>query len=192
MTISILELSRALKKGLTIEEYVYMACQIDGSLYIFDPKTFTSTQINLRLKDYVNSLFEVNPKGKALIREIQEEKEVVKKDNFYVNLHKKLQSELQILTGRKQKVLNGKYSFLCGVQDLSNKLSETVKKYKLTDLDRVEKLLLRYIHTCYKADFHMTPLIEYYISKNKSSKLATDYFDEDTIQETKKTPVFDL
>lgn len=197
MTINLTEISKATKKGLDINEYIYLLCSLDGCTYLFNNDYFKDTIINLRLKGYLQG-DTVTKAGKDLIKEISGDIVSNKIDsNFYQNLHKKLQNELISLTGKKQKVIGGKYSFLCNAYDLEHRLSKVVKKYKLEDLNKVEKLLLKYIHTCYKADFKMTQLLEYYIQKLDTSKLATDYFNdnkEEVIikQETKLIDTKDL
>ena len=49
------------------------------------------------------------------------------------------------------------------------------REYKLNDLQKIEKVLILYIEKCNKARFEYTSTVEYYILKDKSSRLATDY-----------------
>ena len=108
----------------------------------------------------------------------------VKTNVDFVKLHEKLQNKLLVLTGKKQKVLQGKYSFLLNKQDLQAKLLKVSKKYKLNDWDKIEKLLLHYIDKCNEANWQFVNLIEYYIEKNNSSRLVNDYhsFEEDKME----------
>ena len=82
------------------------------------------------------------------------------------------------LTGKKQKMLQGKYAFLPNEKDLKLRLQKVIKEYQLNDLQKVEKVLLLYVEKCNKARFEYTPTVEYYIWKEKSSRLATDYLND--------------
>ena len=79
------------------------------------------------------------------------------------------------LTGKKQKMLQGKYAFIPNPKDLKLRLQKVIKEYQLNDIQKVEKILLLYVEKCNKARFEYVSTIEYYITKDKSSKLATDY-----------------
>lgn len=188
MKIDILELTKAIKQNLTISEYIYLSVIQDGCMYLFDSQQFKEEEISLKLGGwiYTNPL-SLTPKGKELFKVSN------KVDNFYVELHKKLQNKLIELTGSKQKTLNKKYSFLCNSQDLASKLSKVIKKYKLNNWNKVESLLLQHIINSYKANWEYVLLIEYYIEKNNSSKLATDYegFEEKEV-EIKKVDTFNI
>ena len=80
-------------------------------------------------------------------------------------------------------MLQGKYAFLLNEKDLKLRLQKVIKEYQLSDLLKIEKVLLLYVEKCNKARFEYTPTIEYYIWKDKSSRLATDYenFNEEEI-----------
>ena len=106
--------------------------------------------------------------------------------NFYVELHKKLQDRLLELTGKKQQVLQGKYSFLCNSKDLQKKLSKVISSYSLKDLNRVEKILLNYVSKCVKSRFDKVQLIEYFIMKDNVSALATQYENYEDQEEDNK------
>jgi hypothetical protein len=60
------------------------------------------------------------------------------------------------------------YSLLPNVKDFSQKLRQCIKKYKITDFDKMEKCLIKHIETL---DF---PILNYYILKDGVSKLVTD------------------
>ena len=79
------------------------------------------------------------------------------------------------LTGKKQKILQGKYAFLPNEKDLKLRLQKVIKEYQLTDLQKVERVLLLYVEKCVRSRFEYTSTVEYYILKEKSSRLATDY-----------------
>jgi hypothetical protein len=129
----------------------------------------------LKQEEYVSDNNKLTLKGKGLLDQLQ--KEEVSTD-FYSSLHKNLQEKMISLTGKKQKMLQGKYAFLLNEKDLKLRLQKVIKEYQLNDLQKVEKVLLLYIEKCNKARFEYTPTIEYYILKEKSSRLATDYLND--------------
>ena len=92
----------------------------------------------------------------------------------FTYLHEILQNKLEELIGKKQlriEIKGAKYSFLCNAKDLTKKLITVCKAHKLTDLKKVENCLIAHV-TRMKA-----PLVEYYISKDGVSRLASDYAD---------------
>ena len=126
----------------------------------------------LKQEEYVSDNNKLTLKGKELLDQLQ--KEEINTD-FYSNLHNNLQQKMISLTGKKQKMLQGKYGFIPNPKDLKLRLQKVIKEYQLNDIQKVEKILLLYVEKCNKARFEYTPIIEYYILKDKSSKLATDY-----------------
>lgn len=176
MNIPIENIAKAVEKGLKVEEYIYLLVKNDGCDYLFNTE-ICPVKSTLFTNDFISNTHTLTNKGKALLQEIEGTKEVVSKkvNNKYEELHKKLQNKLIELIGSKQKTLNKKYSFLCNSQDLASKLSKVIKKYKLNDWDKIEKLLLQHTINSFKANWEYVLLMEYYIEKNNSSKLATDY-----------------
>lgn len=134
----------------------------------------------LKLQEFVSNNNKLTLTGKTLLDQLQ--KEEVSSD-FYGNLHKNLQEKMISITGKKQKMLQGKYAFLPNEKDLKLRLQKVIKEYKLNDLQKIEKVLLLYIEKCNKARFEYTSTVEYYILKDKSSRLATDYenFNEEEV-----------
>jgi hypothetical protein len=96
-------------------------------------------------------------------------------ENYFDNLHTKLQDKLYNLTGKKQNMLQGKYAFLCNKSDLQKRLAKVIKDYKLKDLDKIEKILLNYVTKCVVTRFDKVHLIQYFIIKDGNSILATIY-----------------
>lgn len=194
MNIPIESIAKAVSKGLTIEEYIVLCITNDGCSYLFN-QDYPSLQSisNLVANGYFNSKEEITEKG---IKFLEETGGVMsnKIDNKYELLHKKLQTELLTLTQKRQKNLQGKYPFLPNSKDLATRLSKIIKKYKLDDWNRVEKLLIDYIYTCHKANWEYVQTIEYHIEKLGSSKLATDYFNDDVKEEIeiKKGDTFNI
>jgi len=89
----------------------------------------------------------------------------------FEKIHFNLQNRLKELTGKSQmrKEIKGTmYSLLPNIKDFSQKLRQCIKKYKITDFDKMEKCLIKHIETL---DF---PILNYYILKDGVSKLVTD------------------
>lgn len=133
-----------------------------------------------------NEIPEITIKTKTLFQKI----DGILTDNSkfdFDKLHEKLQNILLKQTGKKQKLLQGKYQYLPNKVDLKNRVLKVAKQYKLTDFNRIEELLVQYVNNCIKKNFEYTPVIEYYIMKDKSSKIATDYenFSEEQIETQK-------
>lgn len=110
-------------------------------------------------------------------------------ENYFDNLHTKLQDKLYNLTGKKQNMLQGKYAFLCNKSDLQKRLAKVIKDYKLKDLDKIEKILLNYVTKCVATRFDKVHLIQYFIIKDGNSILATIYenYEEEEIDNKIKT-----
>lgn len=186
MKIEVEKIALAIKKGLTIEEYIVLCITEDGCSYLFE-KNYPSLQClsNLVSKGYFNSSEDITLKGKAILKEI--EGNVSKKvDNKYTLLHKTLQNELIRLTSKKQAKANGEYTFLCNEIDLHNKLSKCMTKYKLKDWEKIEKLLILHVNKAYKQNFNKVLLVQYYIEKNGMSTLASDYENYSEIEQKKQ------
>jgi hypothetical protein len=165
---------------------------------IFDYKEIDKLDekiLYLRNQGYLDAreIPEITVKTKLLFEKI----DGIVKDNSKFDfdvLHKKLQDILVKHTSKKQKMLQGKYAFLPNSIDLKNKILKVVKQYKLTDFNKIETLLVRYVNNCIKKNFEYVQLLEYYIIKDKNSKIATDYFNfeeeeiikEETIKNTKE------
>lgn len=137
----------------------------------------------LRKEELISDNDKLTLKGKTLLEGYN--KCESKSNNFFSSLHKKLQDKLVELTGKKQKMLQSKYGFIPNERDLTLRLQKVIKKYSLEDLEKVEKVLLSYIENSYKARFEYVSIMEYYILKNDSSRLATDY--EGFVEEQNKS-----
>lgn len=187
MKIDITELSKAINKGLTIEEYVYLRIKEDGCEYVFNGNIPVKKEM-LILNSLIYPEGNLTPKGKELLKEISGEK-IFKKVDIGINqLYIACQEELQKLVGKKQKTskINGKsYSFLPNFVDFQDKIEKSCKKYQLNDREQLKKVLLQYINKCHKEN-NWFPILEYYIMKDNRSKLATDYVSFEEIEEIKQ------
>ncbi len=126
----------------------------------------------LKQEEYVSDNNKLTLKGKELLDQLQ--KEEINTD-FYSNLHNNLQQKMISLTGKKQKMLQGKYGFIPNPKDLKLRLQKVIKEYQLNDIQKVEKVLLLYVKKCVKARFEYVQTIGYYILKDGMSNFATDY-----------------
>lgn len=188
MKINVEELSKAVNKFITLEQYIVLKIIEDGCLYLFPNNLFAATIVGLKSSGYIYSETQLTPKGKELLKEISGEKMSKKVDTGINQLYIACQEELQKLVGKKQKTskINGKsYSFLPNFVDFQDKIEKSCKKYQLNDKEQLKKVLLQYINKCHKED-NWFPILEYYIMKDGHSKLATDYVSFEEIQEIKQ------
>lgn len=178
------QISKLLNKPLSLDCFFYLIYRQNN--IEFPSENVQAIEFNL-LKDglmYVGG--KVTAKGNSFIEEVMG---VVssKVDNKvdYESLHRKLKQKLHTLTGKYQKMVQGKYAFLCNSIDMESKLSKVIKKYKLTDFNRIEVLLLRHVDKAWTAKFDKVSLIEYYIEKSGVSQLATDYSNFEEVEDVK-------
>lgn len=166
-------------KNHDIDFEYYFILKLADKYNIFDYKEIDKLEEKvqfLRNQGYLDSreIPEITTKTKTLFQKI----DGISTDNSkfdFDKLHEKLQNILLKHTGRKQKLLQGKYQFLPNKVDLKNRILKVAKQYKLTDFNRIEDLLVQYVNNCVKKNFEFTQMVEYYILKDKSSKLVTDY-----------------
>ena len=171
-------IKKILNSPISILDYLILEHIVNNTAkeFIEDENIGIKSQLNLlKLQEFVSNNNKLTLKGKTLLDQLQ--KEEISTD-FYSNLHKNLQEKMISLTGKKQKMLQGKYAFLPNEKDLKLRLQKVIKEYQLNDLQKVEKVLLLYVEKCNKARFEYTPTVEYYIWKEKSSRLATDYLND--------------
>lgn len=161
-----------IKNNVDVLDYVILSNISNNVEWDFSDSDFSENISRLRDNKYISLNNKLTIEGKQFLLSL--EREVLSTD-YYSNLHKKLQDKLFELTGKKQKMLMGKYYFLCGKEDLRYKLEGVIKKYKLEDKNKIEDILVKYVERCHKAGWDKVHLIEYYISKYNTSKLVTDY-----------------
>ena len=181
-------IKKILNSPITILDYLILEHVKENTFENFlEDVKFSSQIFHLKQNEYISNNNKLTLKGKQLLDELNQFEE---KSDFYSQLHKSLQDELVNLTGKKQKILQGKYAFLPNEKDLKLRLQKVIKEYQLNDLQKVEKVLLLYVEKCNKARFEYTPTIEYYILKDKSSRLATDY--ENDLEEVEQSTSSEL
>lgn len=157
------------KETISLGDFLYLWFLKEGK------KISLGDEVNLLMQGYIDSNGKIIKKGFDLLSKIEDNNTNIPTRNKFHLLHEKLQGELIKLTGKKQKKANGNYSFLCNAQDLETRLIKVIKKYGLTNWSKIENLLLKHIQESNKRNFEKVMLIEYYIFKDNSSKLATDY-----------------
>ena len=181
------KIRKILDDNLTALDYLVLLNIANGmeSDFLEDPD-FTETFTRLDKKGYIALNKKLTLQGKEFLENLGKEAQPASTD-YYENLHKKLQERLFELTKKRQFMIQGRYAFLCNATDLKLRLQKVIKKYNLTDLNRIEKVLLLYVTTCHKNKFEMVSTLPYYILKNVNgmdvSKLATDYEIFEDIQE---------
>ena len=177
ITLNSEKIAKFIAKGISIEGYIVInlvksgeteyLTTIDTTRYIFDGFLNTSEQLTPKAKKLIEELEGIDWNNKA--------KENLKELTAYQQLYVVLQNKLAELTGKKQKLIGGKYYFMPSYIDFQSKLSKVVKKYELKDWNKLEKVLINYVVRAKKSNFEMIQLLGYYIEKNNSSTLATDY-----------------
>lgn len=160
------------RENITINRYILLKIIEDCSLSLFK-EDHLEELVNLKIEGLISTDLELTTKGIELLQKVEGNNN--KKTVSYEGLYKQLQEELQKLTGKKQKMVEGRYAFLPNFTDFSTKLKQTVTKYKLNNLSKIEKLLLLHVQKAVKANFKYVTLIGYYISKDGKSQLATDF-----------------
>lgn len=140
----------------------------------------------LKMKGYIDKEGKLTPTAHSLLTDVPEAKITtpvgLRTDVFRMfveNLHVELQQKLIQLTGKKQKLLQGKYYFLCNAKDLEKKLRDVWTKYGGFDQMKMRNTLLKYVERCHKVGFDKVNLIEYYVMKNDMSRLITDMENSD-------------
>jgi|SRR6187402_67953 len=187
MTLDNNTIEKMIERSIKFEYLIFVKlCEENNKELIEKFNKMDGSNISTRclIEGYITTSENVTQKGRDVL-ELVFGKEVSKKVDIidYEALHKKLQAELKQLTGKNQKVLQGKYSFLQNSTDFKARLSKIVKKYKIEDAKRVENVLLAYIYKCYKANFEYCQILEYYLEKHNTSKFYSDYLD---FEENKK------
>lgn len=170
---------KLLEKGLSVNSLVYLLlCQENEEELIqkIDLSSGIATNYWLLTNGYILTNNTITEKSKKLIEELfGKVSNKIDISNKWHDLHKELQDTLFQLTGKKQAKANGDYTFLCNERDLQHKLARVITKYKLTDWEKIKKLLVLHIHKAYKQKFEKVFLVQYYIEKNGMSALASDY-----------------
>ncbi len=163
---------KIIEKGLNCNQYITLVLLKNNEIDLAG-KTYEG--LEMIINGWLNISHSLTPKATKFLEEMEGKQEEIKSYNYYQVLYNTLQAKMTELTGKKQKLLQGKYYFMPSYIDFQSKLSKVVKKYKLSDWNKVEKVLISYICRANKARFEMMPLLGYYIEKNGNSQLASEY-----------------
>ncbi len=95
---------------------------------------------------------------------------------WVLRLHEKIVQKIVEKTGKRQvrgKIQGATYSFLPNATDLGKVLVRAINAYKLSDFDKIERCILRYVDRKVKEDTWF-PILQYYIMKKDMSAMVTD------------------
>ena len=177
------KIENIIKSRISFDDYCIL--KLADKYNIFDYKDkinqLVSKVSDLRIRGYLDGqeIPEITLKAQEVLLKIENSDNSNNSKYDFVTLHKKLQDVLFKYTNKKQKLVQGKYQFLPNSTDLKTRLLSCIKKYKLTNFKKIENLLIEHTKKAIKANFEYTKTIEYFISKNNNSDLATAYFNED-------------
>lgn len=134
----------------------------------------------------------VTATGEELLEYIEEGTEIKKeKDKVmdFEQVYDKVVERVEQLTGKRQvrtDIFGKTYSYLPSKYDFATRLKKVVNKYKLVDIEKLEKVIIYNIEQCHKKN-KWYPLLVYYFIKDDVSPLATDYENwENTKDENKE------
>lgn len=189
--INIGKYTRILNEGLLLDHYSVLCSIRDGSVlpksmringfinllhkkgYLEDG-SLTDLAISLVENDTVISMQKVmEPITTTSTINIKEEFDFTL---WVLRLHEKLVKKIYDQTGKRQvrdKIQGTSYSFLPNSTDLGKVIVRAINAYKLTDYDKIEKCLLRYVDRKIKEDTWF-PILGYYIMKKDMSAMVTD------------------
>lgn len=171
-----------LSNGLIMDHYLILLSLRDKK-QPFNSKRFQGFINLLQKKGLINTDYSLTEKGQLLVG--KENKAETSFSAWVTQLHINCQNKLQELTGKKQvrdKIKNISYSFLPNPTDLAKSLSKVVLTYKISNFEKIEKTIMSYIEKC-NNERNWFPVLQYYISKDNTSRLVTDMESEEEILE---------
>lgn len=184
--ISIEQYRRVLDRGLLLDHYLVLCNLRDG---IELPK-------NKRIDGFINLLYKKGYIDDGILTEkayevidlqsvmiVQREPIETPKFDFggwVASLHTKCQDKMIEVCGKKQmtakinKTDRKGYPFMLNIHDFSKRVLDCIQRYKLKDMDLVERKILGHIENCGNSG-NWFPLMKYYIYKQgEGSQLVTD------------------
>lgn len=184
--ISLEKYKRLLDSGLLLDHY-FLLCNIRDSIPLPKSKRVEGFLNLLRKKGFIekdNTLQDKTFDVIDIFASVTTKKEVVETPKFdfggwAAELHKKCVDKIHKLTGSKNitakfnKTDKG-YPFLSNVMDFTTRMFSTIQRYKLKDMDAIEKAVLAHIDNCNRKN-NWFPLMKYYLYKQgEGSNLVTD------------------
>lgn len=184
--ISLEKYKRLLDSGLLLDHY-FLLCNIRDSVPLPKSKRVEGFLNLLRKKGFIEKDNTLQDKAFDVIdifATVTTKKEVVETPKFdfggwAAELHKKCVSKIFALTGSRSviaRVNKGDkgYPFLPNVMDFTTRMFSTIQRYKLKDMDAIEKAVLNHIDSCNQKN-NWFPLMKYYLYKQgEGSNLVTD------------------
>ena len=184
--ISLETYKKVLDSGLLLDHY-WIMCNLRDGKHMPDTKRVHGFINLLTKKGYIDEgslttkAFDVIDLHAVMVVE-QEEVETSQFDfgGWATSLHTKCKDKILELTGKKQIMSKIKssdkkgYRFIDGVDDFVARLFSCIQKYKLKDMDSIERALMNHIDTCHSTN-NWFPLMKYYIHKQgEGSPMVTD------------------
>lgn len=184
--ISLEKYKRLLDSGLLLDHY-FLLCNIRDSVPLPKSKRIEGFLNLLRKKGFIEKDNTLQDKAFDVIDifpSVTLKKEVVETPKFdfggwATELHKKCTDKILKLTGSKSvmaRITKGDkgYPFLPNVMDFTTRMFSTIQRYKLKDMDAIEKAVLNHIDSCHQKN-NWFPLMKYYLYKQgEGSNLVTD------------------
>lgn len=189
MTIPLINISKALEKGLNPSKYIHLLIKQDGAEYLFSDFLSSEEEISLLANGYITENLAITQKAKNLLIEISGEP--VKKGINYKTLHQELQNSLIASYGKKQKEGFGGVYFIPTVKELEEFLGRFWKAYPdYKETEKITKILKQHVEKCGKSG-KFAPAVKYFIYKQGAgSQLAGAYegFEEIEVKEERVEP----
>lgn len=134
----------------------------------------------------------VTASGEELLGYIEEGTEIKKESEKILDIesvYENVVSRIEALTGKRQvrtDIFGKVYSYVPSKYDFVTRLKKVINKYKLSDVEKLEKVIIHNVEQCHKKN-KWYPLLVYYFYKDDVSPLASDYENwENTKDENKE------
>lgn len=127
--------------------------------------------------------------GEELLKSIDGEEvapSIGSKLSSYEEIYDRVVERILQLTGKKQirtEIFGKTYNYFPTKYDFVTRLKGVCNKYKLRDLGKIEKVIIKNIENCHKKN-KWYPLFAYYLTKDNMSSFANEY---ESWEETEKT-----
>jgi hypothetical protein len=122
----------------------------------------------------------ITASGEELLKYAEGEGEIIREKEKTENLeglYERVVKRVEELTGKRQvrtEIYGKTYSYLPSKYDFISRLKKVVNKYSLTDVPKLEKVIIHNIEKCNKTK-KWYPLLVYYFIKDDISPLAAEY-----------------
>ena len=184
--ISLEQYKRVLDSGLLLDHYVVLcnlrdgkemprSRRIDGFINLLNKKGYIEDGA---LTDKAFDVIDVH--ANIIVEDKHVDTPAFDFGGWVSNLHQKCKDKLIKLTGKQQvtakinKADRKGYPFMPNLADFSTRIFECIQRYKLKDMDAIEKMVLHHIDECSNTN-NWFPLMKYYIhKKGEGSQLVTD------------------